>query len=162
VPTASAELVAAPRPRRASAATPSAVACGDTYTSTGAWSRSACVCMRTRERVSPPSTRSRASGFPRSSPAARASQATCAAIPSITARTSSARVVASESPVKAPRAFGSQKGAARPARPGTKVAPPVPAACPPMASRSAASVMTPTSVSQRSAAPTVYTWPSRQ
>ena len=66
VPTASASVAAPPAPRRAKAATPSAVACGDGYTSTGSCSRSAWICSSVRERVRPPSTRSRVSGAPRS------------------------------------------------------------------------------------------------
>ena len=56
----------APAPSRASAPTPAAVACGEEATSTGICSRSACICMSTRERVSPPSTRRSVSGRPRS------------------------------------------------------------------------------------------------
>ena len=69
--------------------------------------------------------------------------------------------VAKESPVNAPRAWAAQKGAPSPARPGTKAAPPASGTAPPNRSRSAGSVMTPIASSQDTAAPTVNTWPSR-
>ncbi len=77
------------------------------------------------------------------------------------ARTRWPRSVPSDRPVKAALAWGFHHGAANPARAGTKVAPAESATLPPRRSRSAGSVMTPMSISQLTAAPTVYTWPSR-
>ena len=96
-----------------------------------------------------------------SAPAARASSATWAAMPSIAARTRWARPVPSDMPVSAALACGFQYGAASPASAGTNVTPALSATEPPSRSRSAASVITPMSISQLTAAPTVYTWPSR-
>ncbi len=63
----------------------------------------------------------------------------------------------SVSPLKAALACGFQYGAASPARAGTNVTPPGPSTAPPRRSRSAGSDMIPISISQVTAAPTVYT-----
>ena len=144
-----------PRARVARSAAPSAVACGEANTSTGHPSRSACGCTSSRDRVSPPSTRSRVMGLPRSVTAAVASSATCAVMPSQTARARWERVTASVSPRNAPVASGCQYGAASPASAGTNTAPAVSSTVLPSRSRSPAASSRPTERSQPSAVPTV-------
>jgi hypothetical protein len=80
--------------------------------------------MSASDLVSPPSARSRVTGWPRSAAAAPARTATLAAIPSTTARTTAPRSLLSASPPIAPRAAGAQYGAASPASAGTNVSGP--------------------------------------
>ena len=74
--------------------------------------------MSSRERVSPPSTRSSVSGRPRSTAAARANRVTCAARPSTVARTTCAGSVPGPIPSMLASASGRHHGAPRPLRAG--------------------------------------------
>ena len=96
----------------------------------GRWRRSAWTCIRAREAVSPPSTRSTSVGRPVSASTTSTSATTCAAIPSTTARTRAAAVVARLSPSNEPRASDRHHGAASPASPGTNTTPSASAAHP--------------------------------
>src|SRR5690606_21416356 len=109
-----------PVARPASPAAPRAVDSDTRGRTTGTPSRSACICISRSLRAAPPSTRSSDSSMPLSAFMQVSSSALCSAMASSVARATCAAVVPRVRPTRVPRAYGSQSGAPRPAKAGTR------------------------------------------